>query len=111
VNKSQYIPNASQSAAKNEIASLSPSVRASRVRNNPINFAPTLGHRTPHLRSQDIPETRKCLLFAFQILIPALYQLDEFACVDVRVSGGVDVVYDFGRELNARNGRIVTICC
>ena len=96
---------------KIKIASLSPSVRGSRVRNNPINFAPTLGHRTPHLRSQDVPETRECLLFAFQILVSALHQLDEFARINVRVSGGVDVVYDFGRELNARDGRIVMICC
>lgn len=80
------------------------------MRNNPIDLAPTLGHRTSHLRGQDIPETCKRLLFPLEILISALYQLDELASIDVGVSGGVNVVYDLGRELDASDGRIITIC-
>lgn len=60
--------------------------------NNPLNFPPTLRHSTPHLPRQHIPKARKRLPLPAQILVPALYQLDELARVDVRVARGVDVV-------------------
>lgn len=60
--------------------------------NNPLNLPPTLRHSTPHLPRQHIPKTRKRLPLPAQILVPALYQLDELARVDVRVARGVDVV-------------------
>lgn len=90
-------------------ASLSTPIRASRVRNDPINLPPTLRHRTPHLRSQDIRKTRKCLLLTPEILISALHQFDKFARINVWVSGGVDVIYDFGRDLDACYGRVVAV--
>lgn len=71
-----------------------------------IYLSPTLRHRAPHLPSQHIPKRSECFHLPFQVLIAALYKLDELACVDVWIARGVDVVDDLGWELDGRNGRV-----
>ena len=77
-----------------------------RSSNRAINLSSTLRHSTTHLTRQHISEVRECLALPAQILITALYELDELACVDVWVSGGVDVIDYFWWELDAGEGGV-----
>lgn len=47
---------------------------------------------------EDFRKLSKGLLLPVHHAVASLHQLDEFACVDVRVAAGVDVIDRFGSE-------------
>lgn len=74
---------------------------AARRCDHSVHFFPTLGHRAAHLARQYVTELGESLALAFEILVAALYKLDELAGVDVWVARRINVVDDFGWELDA----------
>jgi hypothetical protein len=69
-----------------------------------VNLCFRLGHGTGQLLRKDLAKALERLLFPVQDGIAALHQLDKLARVDVRVTAAVDIVEDFGGQLDAGDG-------
>lgn len=102
-------PYQTQSSPRSSIASPILDL-APRSLDRTVNLPATLRHSAPHFTRQHIPEAGESLSLPAQILITALNELDELACVDVWVSGRVDVVNYLWWELDAGKGGVGGVC-